>query len=161
VNTQRRLVAVASLVVGLAACGSKPSQPSPSGETVARPASGRIWWSSTTGREYRVWVEKDLVRTEWVNLPAAVAARGAFVRSECRRTGEKWVGTVRSYLPCESTESSGRVSNRCHLETGIEIDSMTVDRIAGRAQALRKFDCRTCRVIEATWVDFLWIPKGQ
>jgi hypothetical protein len=106
-------------------------------------------------------MDKDRLHTEWVNLPPALAQAGAYVHSESRRAGTKWIGTVRSYLPCETRESDKRLSNRCHLETRIEIDSMTADRITGRAQALRKFDCKACRVIETAWADFVWTPKEQ
>ena len=157
----RFLVAVTILAMGASACGSKPSEPSLPARTATAPASAQVWWSTTTGREYRVWIDKDIVHTEWISLPPALAQGGAYVRSESRRVGSKWIGTVRSYLPCETTESNAHISNRCHLETKIEIDSMTADRITGRAQAIRRFDCKACRVIEAAWADFVWIPQEQ
>ena len=130
-------------------------------EQPAQAVSAKVWRSTTTGREYGVWMDKDHLHTEWVNLPPAVVQGGGYVRSESRRVGSKWVGTVRSYLPCETTEAKERTSNRCQLETKIEFDSMTADRITGRAQAIHKFDCKACRLIEAAWADFSWIPRDQ
>jgi hypothetical protein len=161
---RRLVVAVTTLVMGCGAMCLQAEQAKPPGKerrTQVASAPGKVWRSTTTGREYRVLVEKDIVHTEWVNLPPVLAQGGAYVRSQSRREGARWLGTVRSYLPCETVEANERVSNRCHLETKIEIDSMTADRITGRAQDLRKFDCKACRVIEAAWADFLWIPKGR
>jgi len=161
---RRLVVAVTTLLMGCAGMCLQAQQAKPPGKerrTQVASAPGKVWRSTTTGREYRVSVEKDIVHTEWVNLPPALVRIGGYVRSESRRVGSKWMGTVRSYLPCETVEANGHVSNRCHLETKIEIDSMTADRITGRAQALRKFDCSACRVIEAAWADFLWTPKEQ
>jgi hypothetical protein len=164
VKIRRPLVATVILLLGctktwLAAQQAKPPSKEPPARAVAAPA--RIWRSVTTGREYRVWMDKDRLHTEWVNLPPALAQAGAYIRSESHRVGTRWIGTVQSYLPCEARESGMRVSNRCHLETRIEIDSMRADRITGRAQALRRFDCKACRVIEPAWADFVWTPKDR
>jgi hypothetical protein len=146
-----------SIGLWLEAGQAKPAGKEQPTQAVSPPA--KVWRSTTTGRDYRVWVDKDRLYTEGVNLPPALVRVGGYVRSESRRVGSKWMGTVHSYLPCETTESNERISNRCHLETKIEIDSMTADRITGRAQTLRKFDCSACRVIEAAWADFVWVPK--
>jgi hypothetical protein len=164
VKIRRLLVATVILLPGytnmwLAAQQAKPHSKEPPARAVAAPA--RIWRSVTTGREYRVWMDKDRLHTEWVNLSPALAQAGAYIRSESHRVGTRWIGTVQSYLPCEARESDKRVSNRCHLETRIEIDSMTTERITGRAQALRRFDCKACRVIEAAWANFVWTPKDR
>jgi hypothetical protein len=123
------------------------------------PTSARVWRSITTRREYRVWVENDRLHTEWVNLPPAAVQAGAYVRSESQRAGSKWVGTARSYLPCDTTEASGRVSNRCKLLTKIEFTALTPDRITGRAEALRRWDCARCQILETVWKEFEWVPK--
>ena len=135
--------------------GMKPDPP----PTV--PANGRIWRSQTTGREYRVWLGKGRLQAEWTNLPPELAKSGAYIRSECRRVGTKWVGTTSSFLPCDTTEAGKRVTNQCRLVTKIEIDSIQARRITGRAEALKRFDCEKCSILEAVWRDFAWVPKEE
>lgn len=126
---------------------------------VAR-SSGRVWRSLTTGKEYRVRVESQILRAEWVNIPAALRQHGAYIRSECRRAGSKWVGTSRSYLPCTLSEGGKEeIGNWCRLLTRIEIDAVTESTITGRAEGLKRFDCRSCRILETVWKDFQWVPK--
>lgn len=124
------------------------------------PAPARVWRSLTTGKEYRVRVEGQSLYAEWVNIPPALAERGAYIRSECRRVGTKWIGTSRSYLPCTLTEGGKeQIRNWCRLLTRIEIDAATETTITGRAEGLRRFDCKTCKILETVWKDFRWIPK--
>ena len=119
-----------------------------------------FWKSETTGNEYRVRVEGDTFRAEWVNVPPSLASHGSYVRTECKRLGSKWIGTTRSLLPC--TEGSGpnaKILNWCPLVTRTEIDSIAPDRITGRAQAIHSSDCQSCKVLETVWKDFVWTPK--
>lgn len=125
------------------------------------PASGRVWKSVTTGKEYRVRLERDLLHAEWINISPALAKGGAYIRSELRRAGTKWAGTSRLHLPCESVEDNKPVRNWCLLETRIEIDAITSDRITGRGESLRRFDCRVCKILETRWAKFEWVPEGQ
>lgn len=125
----------------------------------AAPTSARIWKSETTGKEFRVWTEKGVLHAEWINVPLGLAKGGAYIRSELRRTGTKWAGTSKLRIPCESVEDNKPVSNWCSLETKMEIESNTADRIAGRGESLKRFDCRTCKVLEAGWAEFEWVPK--
>ena len=127
----------------------------------AAPASARLWKSETTGKEFRVWTEKGVLHAEWVNVPPALTKGGAYIRSELRRTGTKWSGTSQLRLPCESVEGNKPVSNWCSLETKMEIESNTADRITGRGESLRRFDCRTCKMLETGWAGFEWVPKEQ
>jgi len=126
-------------------------------------APARVWKSLTTGHEYRVRIEGDVLRAEWVNIPPDVARQGAYVRTECRRVGSKWIGTTRSRLPLPCTEVTapdGRhPSAWCSLVTRTEIDSVSADRIAGRAQAPTRLDCQACKLLDAEWKDFTWTPK--
>ncbi len=122
-------------------------------------AHAEIWKSETTGKEYRVRVEKDRFYAEWVPGPGAPAQRGAYIRTECRRVGSKWIGTSRSFLPCEVEEKKAHTSNWCHLTTRTEIDTLTPDRIVGRGESLRRFDCATCKILEAAMSEFVWVPK--
>ena len=135
--------------------------PGKTGQLPAPPASARIWKSQTTGKEYRVWIENEQLHAEWVNVPPEMAQRGAYIRTECRHVGTRWIGTSQSYLPCETTEKGKRVSNWCQLVTKIEFDHAGANRMAGRGEALRRFDCAACRVLETVWKDFEWLPKEQ
>lgn len=159
----RRLVLVGGMllmqIVGLHFAAQQAKRPVRKPPARAVPASARVWRSITTRREYRVWVENDRLHTEWVNLPPAAVQAGAYIRSESQRAGSKWVGTARSYLPCDTTEASGRVRNRCKLLTKIEFTALTPDRITGRAEALRRFDCARCQILETVWKEFEWVPK--
>jgi hypothetical protein len=125
----------------------------------AAPASARLWKSETTGKEFRVWTEKGVLHAEWVNVPLRLAKGGAYIHSELRRTGSKWAGTSKLRLPCESVEDNKPVSNWCSLETKMEIESSTAERITGRGESLRRFDCRVCKILETGWADFEWVPK--
>jgi hypothetical protein len=119
-----------------------------------------IWKSATTGNEYRVRIEGGTFYAEWVNVPPAWAAHGAYIRTECRRLGLKWIGTSRSRLPCmQGAGSKARIVNWCPLVTRTEINSVTADRITGRGQAIRRTDCQTCKLLETAWSDFVWTPK--
>jgi hypothetical protein len=124
-------------------------------------APGRVWRSLTTGKEYRVRVRNERFTAEWVNIPLQERQRGAYIRTECRRTGAKWIGTSQSFLPCESIEDGKPVTNWCRLTTKFEIHQMTEGRIAGRAEAARRFDCRTCRMIEPVWANFEWALRPE
>lgn len=127
---------------------------------ITRPPS-RVWKSLTTGKEYRVRVNSQTLYAEWVNIPPPLVQGGAYIRSECRRIGTRWVGISRSYLPCDTMEGNKRVKNWCKLLTRIEFDSITADRMTGRAEALRRFDCERCRILEKVWANFKWVPKPE
>ena len=119
-----------------------------------------VWKSQTTGNEYRVRLEGDTIYAEWLNIPAAWAGHGAYVRTECRRLGKKWIGTSRSLLPCmQGSGPKTRIVNWCPLVTRTEFDSVTADRITGRGQAIRRSDCESCKLLETAWSDFVWTPK--
>lgn len=61
-------------------------------------------------------------------------------------------------MPCLVGEGkSGKIANSCHLSLGIEIDSISINRITGRGQSLRKFDCGACRVIGDGGANFEWV----
>jgi hypothetical protein len=149
------LLTVVRFAAGQAAKGKK------SGPAPAAPTSPRLWKSETTGKEFRVWTEGGVFHAEWVNVSPGLAKGGAYIRSELRRAGTKWAGTSHLYLPCESLEANKPVSNWCLLETKMEIDALTADRIAGRGESLKRFDCRVCKILETGWAEFEWAPKEQ
>ncbi len=124
------------------------------------PAFCDIWKSETTGREYRVQLDPERFYAEWVNLAPEVRRQGAYIHTECRRAGSKWVGTSRIYLPCTmGTGANEHIENRCPLLMRIEIDSITPNRITGRAETFKDFDCQTCKVSSTVWANFKWVPK--
>jgi hypothetical protein len=135
-------------------------QPKPQGRATSGRALPALWRSATTGKEYRVQVDKDRFYAEWVNIPPESAKHGAFIRSECHRVGSKWIGTSSVRLPCAVGEGAKEhIGNTCRLQLRIEIDSIGPDRIVGHGETLRRFDCQSCRVDEAGWGEFVWVPK--
>jgi len=131
----------------------------------AKPAGhppGHVWVSETSGKEYLLWKASREWHAEWVNVPSELAERGASIKTTLRRQGSKWVGTAQSYLPCTAGEGpQEHIANWCHVQTGMEISSMTDDRIKGRGEALKKFDCQKCQVLGKAWKDFVWVPKKE
>ena len=141
----------------------KAQQGKPPGANVISPREQgypTLWKSETTGKEYRVQVDKDSFSAEWVNIPPESAKRGAYIRSECHRIGSKWVGTTRVNVLCPAGEGAKEhITNTCRLQFRIEINSIQADKIMGRGETLKRFDCQSCRVDETGWVDFVWVPK--
>ena len=134
-------------------------QPEPQSKAPASQALPTLWRSATTGKAYRVQVDKDRFYAEWVSIPPESAKRGAYIRNQCRRVGSKWIGTSRIKLPCAVGEgATERVANTCRLQLRIEIDSVQADRIKGRGETLKRFDCQSCRIDETGWADFVWVP---
>ena len=135
-------------------------QPKPQAAASTSQAFPALWRSETTGKEYRVQVEKDHFYAEWVNIPPESVKRGAYIRSECRRVGSKWIGTTRIHLLCAAGEGAKEhIVNTCRLQFRIEINSIQADRIVGRGETLKRFDCQSCKVDETGWGDFAWVPK--
>lgn len=153
----------AALVTLLATGASAPAQSPAVPPAPSEAGTAQVWKSQTTGHEYRVRIEGDVLHADWVNVPPDMARQGAYVRTECRRVGSKWIGTTRSrlLLPCtEVTAPDGRhPSGWCALVTRTEIDSISPQSITGRAQASRRLDCKSCKLLEAEWKDFSWTPK--
>lgn len=160
------------ILIGIFACGivvvgwawssatsRKTSQAGPSaGRTEKLPD---VWRSLTTGKEYFVRTDKKHFYAQWVNLPPVAARRGAYIHTACSLAGSKWVGSSEIYMPCTVGEGKNEeIANTCHLTLKIEIDSVSKDRIIGRGQTLRKFDCRACRAAETGWAKFEWVPAN-
>ncbi len=121
-------------------------------------ASPQIWRSASTGREYRVKIDGDRLSAEWANIPAPAAKQGAYIRSECRRSGTRWIGTSRILLPCALPSGKTRM---CPMVLRFEVDFISPDRITGGAEILREFDCGSCEVRKTGWGPFTWIPKSS
>jgi len=130
-------------------------------DSASTPAQTKdLWISETTGKEYHVTVDGDTFRAVWVNISPELSAHGTFIRTECKKEGTKWVGKSTSYLPCSaSSAANSKIDNWCHLETAIEILSITPDRITGNGESVKQFDCMKCKIIEQGSKDFFWTPK--
>ena len=119
----------------------------------------KLWRSETTGNQYRVEISRDILHADWIRLPTALAKQGAFLRTDCRRKGQKWVGKSSSRLPCEVVQGAAeRLARLCNIETRTEIDSISPDRIAGHGETLKKVDCGTCKVLASGWTAWSWVP---
>ncbi|MGH9376072.1 MAG: hypothetical protein ACRD1J_07885 [Terriglobia bacterium] len=117
------------------------------------------WLSATTRNVYRVQMKGTTLTADWVNIPKPEAERGAYIRTECHRAGKKWVGATKSFLRCETENKQGRpYSNWCHILTQIQISDVSAGRIEGKAEALKRFDCRQCRALDTQWKNFVWSP---
>jgi hypothetical protein len=150
------------LSLGLIGCSKQGVTPTASAETPRRSNPGHMknmWLSETTGKQFRVTVEGDTFRAEWLNVPTVWANHGAFMRTECKRQGSKWVGTTLSYMPWSSkTKTTTKAENWCHLETKFEVDSMTAESISGRGESVKKFDAEKCQILESGTSEFHWSP---
>ena len=113
----------------------------PAASAAKSSALPEVWKSVSTGKEYRVKVEGDRFTAEWVNIPPQAAKQGAYIRSECRRTGSRWIGTSRILLGCPLPDGKTKM---CPMILRFEVDSVSPDRITGGGEILRDFDCSTC-----------------
>ena len=118
----------------------------------------QVWKSASTGKEYRVKVEGDRFTAEWSNLPPQAAKQGAYIRSECRRSGSRWIGTSRILLACPLPDGKMKM---CPMILRFELDFISSDRITGGGEILRDFDCGSCEVRKTGWGPFSWEPKRQ
>jgi hypothetical protein len=130
----------------------------------------KVWTSVTTGRDFKMRIDGDYIYTEWVNLPPQLQTTAAFMRSELKKVGDKWVGKSRSYLPYEyksayldfwkngQTVGTENV-NWCRLEYDFEIDMLTDSRIEGRGMGFTTFDAKKCKPGKMELKTFTWIPK--
>jgi trypsin-like peptidase len=119
----------------------------------------RIWTSMTTGRDFKVRIDGDYIYTEWVNLPSQLQTTAAFMRSELKKDGDKWVGKVRSLLPYDYKTWAVQDVKWCTVEVQFEIDKLSETRIEGRAVRAKSFDAKKCKTGELEWQSFAWIPK--
>jgi len=123
-----------------------------------------VWKSETTKNEYRIQVSANSFTAVWISIPKTMQQHGAYVRTECRRVGSKWIGTTRSYLPFScGPGSAGHAppTHWCHILTRTEISSIAPGRIEGRGEALKSFDCDHCRILQKEWKPFTWAPVNE
>jgi len=131
----------------------------PAGTAAAKArALPQVWKSASSGKEYRVKVEGDRFTAEWSNIPPQAAKQGAYIRSECRQTGSRWIGTSRIVLGCALPDGKTKM---CPMLLRFEVDFISSDRITGGGEILRDFDCGACEVRKTGWGPFTWTPKKQ
>ncbi len=130
----------------------------PAASAAKSSALPEVWKSASTGKEYRVKVEGDRFTAEWSNIPAQAAKQGAYIRSECRRTGSRWIGTSRILLGCALPDGKTKM---CPMILRFEVDFVSPDRITGGGEILRDFDCASCEVQKTGWGPFTWTPKSS
>lgn len=162
-KTQNALLSLGLVLVALvrplAAQDTKPGVTAKS-HTAPEPAQGKIWKSVNTSHEYLVRIEPDRLYAEWVNIPPERRKQGAYIRSECRRTGDKWVGTTRAFMIFEEPgPNNAKTLKGCQLTLRFEIDSITPNQITGAGDTLHDFDIDKCQVKQTGWGKFVWVPK--
>jgi hypothetical protein len=141
----------------------KPTGAAQPGTTTTKSVAGqlaKIWHSDASQHDFRVDVTNDMFRAEWVNIPPAAAKQGAYIRTECRRAGGKWVGSSSiNMLFAVPGAPDGKDTKTCHLTVRFEVDSISPEKITGHSETLRDFDVNTCQVLKTTWGEFTWVPK--
>jgi hypothetical protein len=150
-------------LVGLSLFATEPQQPKPPARSKAAAVGqgvSKVWKSQKTSREYRVRVENEAFYAEWVNIPPDAARQGAYIRTECRRAGLKWVGSSSiNMLFAVPGAPAGKDTKICHLTVRFEVDSISPEKIVGHSETLRNFDVNKCQVLQTTWGEFSWVPK--
>jgi hypothetical protein len=141
----------------------KSSAAAQSGTTPTKSVTGqlaKIWHSDASQHDFRVDVTNDMFRAEWVNIPPAAAKQGAYIRTECRRAGPKWVGSSSiNMLFALPGAPAGKDAKVCHLTVRFEVDSISPEKITGHSETLRNFDVNKCQVLQTAWGEFAWVPK--
>jgi hypothetical protein len=134
---------------------SKPAGTKPAPKATALP---QVWKSVSTGKEYRVEIDGDRFTAQWSNVPPQAAKQGAYIRSECRRAGTRWIGTSRILLPCGLPDGKTKM---CPMMLRFEVDFISPDRVTGGGEVLKDFDCGSCEVRKTGWGPFTWAPKRR
>jgi len=161
---QALMTLLAILVIfQLTAAAQKPPGTAKPPTAASKPAGGafpRIWHSESSHKDFRVEVTNDLFRAAWVNIPPAAAKQGAYIHTECRRAGTKWVGSSSVYQGIAvSGAPAGQDVKMCHLTVRFEVDSITPQKIIFHSEAMRNFDAAKCQLLQTAWEEFTWIPK--
>ncbi|MFZ0962956.1 MAG: hypothetical protein WAO35_18980 [Terriglobia bacterium] len=163
------------LICPFTAAAQTPTAAPKPAATASKPASGqlpKIWHREASKKDFRVEIKGDVLRADWVNIPAAAAKDGTYMRIECRRAGTNWVGTASVYqgfavpeAPAgKDTAKTGALAGKettkmCHLTSRFEVDSITPEKITFHSEVLRNFDASKCQVLKTSWEEFAWVPK--
>jgi hypothetical protein len=130
----------------------------------------KVWTPLNSGRDFKLRIDGDYIYTEWIILPPQLLTTAAFMRSELKKDGDKWVGKVRMRLPYsyksayfdfwKTGQQVGTENvNWCSFESEFEIDKLTDSRIEGRAFDSTSIDVKKCKAGKREWHSFVWIPK--
>jgi hypothetical protein len=117
-----------------------------------------VWTSTADGRDYKVRVDGDYIYVEWVNLPRALQKSSAFLRSELKKSGDKWTGQTTAYMPFDYQHDATKTI-WCRVQAAIEIDKVSASRIEGRSRLPTSFNQKKCLPENLEWKPFTWIPK--
>jgi len=148
------------MTFAFAAADQKPAPVATAGAKPAVAELPKIWHIDARHKDFRVEVTKDLFRAEWVNVPPEAAKQGAYIRTECRRVGDKWVGTSSVYQAVAvSKDPANKDIKMCHLTIRFEVDSITPEKITFHSEAMRNFDPTKCQLLQTAWEEFTWVPK--
>jgi S1-C subfamily serine protease len=125
------------------------------------------WKSLTSGNQRLLRFNGDFIYGEREVTGEDKAGGMIFGVYELKKEAEKFLGIYRFVTNCTYrdlwTSTTGWRSNRCTLETKMELHSITADRIEGRGQGpdpKGKFDCKKCSYDRPLiWENFVWIPQ--
>lgn len=165
IERKQALITLMSLLVisPFTAAAQKPTAPAQPATATSKPASGqlpKIWHIDASHKDFRVEVKGDVFHADWVNIPAAAAKDGAYMRIECRRTGAMWVGSASIYQAIAVPNApAGKDIKMCHLTVRFEVDSITPEKIIFHTEAMRDFDAAKCQLLQTAWKEFAWVPK--
>ncbi len=158
------MILMALLMTSPFAAADQKSTPDTKPATVAsKPLNAqlpKIWHIDAKHKDFRVEVTNDLFRAEWVNIPPDAAKQGAYIHTECRRVGAKWVGTSTVYQAAAiSKDPTVKTTKMCRLTIRFEVDSITPEKITFHSEAMRDFDPTKCQLLQTAWEEFSWVPK--
>jgi hypothetical protein len=135
-------------------------KPAPDSKPAATGQLPKIWHIDASHKDFRVEVANDLFRADWVNVPADAAKQGAYIHTECRKAGTRWVGTSSVYQAVAiSKDPAIKTTKMCHLTIRFEVDSITPEKITFHSEAMRNFDPTKCQLLQTAWEEFTWVPK--
>jgi hypothetical protein len=151
------------MISSFAAADQKPVPDAKSTSASSKSASAelpKIWHIDAKHKDFRVQVTNDLFRADWVNIPSDAAKQGAYIHTQCRRVGDKWVGTSSVYQAAAvSKDPAVKTTKMCHLTIRFEVDSITPEKITFHSEAMRNFDPAKCQLLQTAWEEFAWVPK--
>jgi hypothetical protein len=136
------------------------STSTPDSSTPPALISETIWTSTTDGRDYKVRMDGDSIHAEWVNLPPALKRSSAFLHSDLKKNGDKWIGQTTAYIPFDYQHDATKTI-WCRVQADIEINKVSALRIEGQSQLPTSFSAKKCRLENPEWKSFAWIPKSK